>query len=953
MRGFRIIRFTLCAFVATLGAQACDDWGIGPGDSDGGPDRTVLMKLYDATNGPEWTNNDGWGTDAPLNGWYGVETDGNGRVLSLNLGGTLGANGLWQRHGLVGPIPPELGDLTRLSMLSLEGNDLQGPIPPELAKLTNLSLLDLGDNSLTGPVPPELADLTELTVLNLPDNELTGPIPLELTNLSNLRRLDLAQNDLSGEIPFALVDLSSLQELVLFSNDLSGEIPIELATMANLAELSLGGNDLTGTIPPQLADLNALDRLSLYNNHLTGTIPPELGNLGNLTGLFLHGNNLEGTIPAELGNLANLEWLYLARNALSGPIPAELGNLAAMTILWLSENQLTGSIPPELGNLRNATYLGLYRNALTGPIPPELGGLAAMERLFLYENDLEGPVPPAFGTMVRLRQLGLTNNAALEGPLPAELTALTRLDVLLAGGTALCAPEDPALTAWLERVRKRRVASCSGGNHQAYLIQTVQSRAFPVPLVAGEEALLRVFVTAPAPVTEGTPPVRARFFRNGAETHVEDIAGNSRPIPTEVDESSLLKSSNALIPGDVVQPGLEMVIEVDPDGTLDPELGVTARIPETGRLAIEVGAMPLFDLTLVPFLWEEAPRPEILFTVRSMAADPENHELLWESRTLLPVGELEVTAHETVRTSTNNSLDLLRETSAIRVMEGGTGHYMGMMSRPVTGFAGMAWIPGRSSFSVADAELIAHELGHNFSLYHAPCGGPAGPDPAFPGPDGSIAVWGYDARGAGRLVVPTRSDIMSYCKPVWISDYHFTNALRFRLSDADSVGLPMVTPSTQSLLVWGGADADGVPFLEPAFVVNAPPALPRSSGEFRLTGRTDVGEELFSFGFDMPEAADGDGSSGFAFVLPVEEGWEGTLSVITLSGPGGSVALDRESDLSMAVFRDPRTGQVRALLRDLPGTVLTRSDAVAALSPEPGIEVLFSRGIPPVESWRR
>ena len=953
MSRYRIIRFALCAFVATLGAQACDDLGIGPDTPDGDSDRAALMKLYDATNGPGWTNSDGWGTDAPLRTWHGVATDGTGRVLSLDLSGTQGANGLWLRHGLVGPIPPELGDLTRLTRLVLEGNELTGPIPPELGNLPDLGLLDLGDNSLTGPIPPELGNLSELTDLDLSDNELTGPIPLALTNLPNLARLNLSENDLSGRIPSELGTLSSLQELVLFSNDLTGEIPLELTQLANLANLSLGSNDLAGTIPPQLADLPALDWLSLSYNRLTGTIPPELGNLANLTGLFLQGNDLEGTIPVELGNLANLQRLYLARNALTGTIPAELGNLVGMTILWLSENELTGTIPPELGNLRNATYLGLYQNGLTGPIPPELGSLAAMEHLFLYLNDLEGPVPPEFGTMVGLRQLGLTNNAALEGPLPAEFTALRQLDVLLAGGTALCMPEDPAFAVWFEGIRKRRVASCSGGNHQAYLIQTVQSRAFPVPLVAGEEALLRVFVTAPAPVAAGTPPIRARFFHEGTEIHVEDIAGNSRTIPTEVNESSLLNSSNAVIPGDVVQPGLEMVIEVDPDGTLDPELGVTTRIPQTGRLAIEVGAMPLFDLTLVPFVWEEDPDHEIVGTARSMAADPENHELLWETRTLLPVGELDVKAHETVSTSSNHSEDLLRETSAIRVMEGGTGHYMGMMSPPVTGFAGFAWIHGRSSFSQADADLIAHELGHNFSLRHAPCGDPDGPDPAFPGPDGSIAVWGYDSRGAGRLVVPARPDIMSYCQPVWISDYHFTNALRFRLSDADSVGLPMVTPSTQALLLWGGADAGGAPFLEPAFVVDAPAALPRSSGGFRLAGRTDDGVELFSFSFDMPEVADGDGSSGFAFVLPVEVGWEGTLSVIMLSGPGGSFALDAESDLSMAVLRDPRTGQIRGILRDLPGTVLTRADAVAALSPQPGLEVLFSRGIPTAEAWRR
>ena len=133
MREFRIIRFASCVFAATLGAQACDDWGTDPDNPDGGPDRAVLMKLYDATNGPDWTNNDGWGTDAPLRRWHGVATDGDGRVESLNLSGTQRANGLWLRHGLAGPIPPELGDLTRLSQLQLEGNELTGPIPPRSA----------------------------------------------------------------------------------------------------------------------------------------------------------------------------------------------------------------------------------------------------------------------------------------------------------------------------------------------------------------------------------------------------------------------------------------------------------------------------------------------------------------------------------------------------------------------------------------------------------------------------------------------------------------------------------------------------------------------------------------------------------------------------------------------------------------------------------------------------
>ena len=83
----------------------------------------------------------------------------------------------------------------------------------------------------------------------------------------------------------------------------------------------------------------------------------------------------------------------------------------------------------------------------------------------------------------------------------------------------------------------------------------MQSQEFPVPLVAEEKALLRVFVTARKATNEGIPLVgnRARFYLDGKETHVEDIPGKSIPIPTEVDESSLSKSANAEIPAEPVR----------------------------------------------------------------------------------------------------------------------------------------------------------------------------------------------------------------------------------------------------------------------------------------------------------------------------------------------------------------------------------------------------------------
>ncbi len=611
-------------------------------------------------------------------------------------------------------------------------------------------------------------------------------------------------------------------------------------------------------------------------------------------------------------------------------------------------------VPPGLGNFPRVTDLTLDDNALTGPLPLRLGELSTLEILSLKNNDFSGPVPSEFGGMSNLRELELTNNPAMEGALPADLTALHHLDVLGAGGTSLCAPADASFQAWLDGVHARRLALCvEGESPAAYLTQAVQSRDFPVPLVAGEKALLRVFPTARQATGAGIPHVRARLYLNGVEAHVKDILTKSTSIPTELNEGRFLKSANAEIPGHVIQPGLEMVIEIDPDGTLDPTLGITKRIPETGRIAVEVREMPLFDLTVIPFLLSADPDSAILEISRGMAGNADGHELLRDTRTLLPVGSLELTAHEPVMSSPRYPIELLAQTEAIRVMEGGTGHYLGLVSETAWGSdRGIARAPGRSSVATPSSRVIAHELGHNMNLFHAPCGDPGGPDPSYPYPDGSIGAWGYDFRDSGRLVHPgVTHDLMSYCSPGWVSDYHFTNALRYRLVDEMPPAVAAANV-TRGLLLWGGIGTSEEPFLEPAFVVEAPAVLPDSAGEYRITGQSDNGAELFSISFAMPEVADGDGSASFAFVIPVQARWEGNLAAITLTAPSGSFTLDGDSNLPMAILRNPRTGQVRGILRDLPPPTQADADAAGQAAGR-RLEVLFSRGIPGAEAWRR
>lgn len=569
---------------------------------------------------------------------------------------------------------------------------------------------------------------------------------------------------------------------------------------------------------------------------------------------------------------------------------------------------------------RTAPLLLLSLVACRNAMEPTVGSVAIL--------------PDSVGLLVgTTAQLSATIRDGNGAPLAGRMVTWTSADpstATVSGGGLVTAvgPGRAVITGASEGKSGTAVVNAMRGDFAvtgAQITQGVQASDGSIPIVlSGGAAAVNVLIRGPGVNAPAMQIVLRLFDAGGAMIRSDTVV----PAATLGEAPTVTAPSvQFLVPAPLLQAGVQWELARDPKGLVPDDTAANDVYPRSGRATLATAVVPTLKIRFVPIVLSSHGNTTGQVSTNTLA------EYLRTLKSVHPVSTVIAEIGTPFTTSANfgtppaggsapfwqqvlGELDLARTADATDPLF----HWYGVVVPPpgfnFTNFGGFAYIPTsgqatgpgtRTATSVQVGwfnrqsqarELVAHELGHNFGRRHAPCGNPDSPDPGFPNSGGTIGAPGHDVyswaaglTGTAAVLPATTGDIMGYCFPPWASEYTWRGVFAFR--QPPTAGPPQPAPRVRALVVRGAVDDLRGVTLDPAFVLDARPTPPESTGPYHLEGRAADGSVLFSRDFAPSNLDHTANVHHFTYAIPVTPDLEQSLAALEVRGPAGVARVAR------------------------------------------------------------
>ncbi len=655
------------------------------------------------------------------------------------------------------------------------------------------------------------------------------------------------------------------------------------------------------------------------------------------------GMTLGAATSVQLDMVSGAVDAYLVlQNAQTGAVVAENDDASSST----TNARIVANLPAGQYIVNTTTYnageVGLYLLAVSG-IPASAVTLNVSPTT---TNLQAGQTLQATATISGTTNTGVQWTSSAPNVATVSSTGLIRAITAGTSTVTVTSQADPSKTATVSVTVAQSATTTNLDIAALYFVQATQQLDGRIPLVADRGAVARVFVRGSR---TGLAPAAVRLRLLQGTTVIGTFTGTATPT-TNVDEACC--SANFMIPSSAIRAGVSFVADVDPDNTVTETSEADNQFPLSGTAqALNVVTVPPFNLRLVPVQQNRnGPVGSATTTLLN------SFRAMWPMSTINVVARAPLVIDYTIGTQTFDDWGrLVRDIEILRQTEGTSSYYYGLVrTSGRSGVLGLAnGIPARtaigvdegSDFGAEESRLtFAHEMGHTLSLRHSPCGNAAGPEPTYPFPDGRTGSFGMDLFRNNVIQPPATNDIMTYCRPYWVSAFNYRKVLDFRQANPNGQG---IAPPTSVLLVSGDI-AGATLTLDPAFSLTSSPAKNDAAGRYVIEGFDARDRVLFAHRFSPYVVEDAaHGTEAFVVAVPVAEDVQAQVARLSVrevrgskrgarlntrgTGPLSASRMDVEtatlsgartqmtwapSRVPAIMVRDRRTGDVLALVRN-------------------------------------